>query len=100
MEPKTMKKRYVFQGLQKSSPDVIFRGTLRRSRPKSAIFDGFWDPAGLQNGPLERHFGPKRRQKGYPAIATARPGADLGAIWRRKRSKDVFFSIWDRFWFI
>ena len=27
-----------------------------------------------------------------------RPGADLGAIWRRKRPKDVFFSIWDRFW--
>ena len=24
-------------------------------------------------------------------------GADLGAIWRRKRSKDVFSSIWDRF---
>ena len=45
MEPNTMKKpfkkRYVFQGPQKSSPDVIFRGTLRRSRPKSAIFGGF-----------------------------------------------------------
>ena len=25
------------------------------------------------------------------------PGADLGAIWRRKRSKDAFSSIWGRF---
>ena len=25
------------------------------------------------------------------------PGADLVAIWRRKRSKDVFSSIWGRF---
>ena len=27
----------------------------------------------------------------------APPGADLGAIWRRKRSKDAFSSIWGRF---
>ena len=25
-----------------------------------------------------------------------RPGADLGAIWRRKRSKDPFLSTWIR----
>ena len=67
MEPKTMKKpskkRHVFQGPQKSSPDVIFRGTLRRSRSKSVIFDGFWAPAGLQNDPSEHHFRPKRLHK-------------------------------------
>ena len=78
-------------------PEVIFRGTLRRSRPKSAIFNGFWTPAGPQNGPLEHHFRPKRRQKGYPANGTKRPGADLGAICCRKRPKDAFSLNWDRF---
>ena len=28
------------------------------------------------------------------------PGADLGAIWHRKRSKDAFSSIWARSWSI
>ena len=77
-------------------PDVIFGGPKHRSITKSGFFHGFWDPAGSQNGPLEHHFRPKRRQKGYPANGTKRPGADLGAIWRRKRSKDVFLSIWGR----
>ena len=81
-------------------PEVIFRETLRRSRPKSAIFDGFGIPAGVQTGPLERHFRPKRlpvcTSKSYPE----RPGTDLGTIWCRKRSKDSFLSIWGRFWLI
>ena len=78
-------------------PEVIFRGTLRRSRPNSAIFTGFWDPAGFQTELLERHFLPKRRQKGSTPNAGERAGADLGAIWRRKRSKDALSSIWGRF---
>ena len=71
-------------------PEVIFRGTLRRSRPKRAIVNGFWDPAGFLTELLERHFLPKRRRKGSIPNARERPGADLGAIWRRKRSKDAF----------
>ena len=45
MEPKTMKKtskkQYVFQGPQKSCPNVIFRGSLRQSRPKNTILSRF-----------------------------------------------------------
>ena len=51
-----------------------------------------------QNDPWKTTFRPKDGPKGYPANDPERPGADLGAIWRRKRSKDVFFSIGDRFW--
>ena len=78
-------------------PEVIFRGTLRRSRPKSAIFNGFWDPAGPQHGPFERHFRPKGAKRSSTPNAGERPGADLGAIWRRKRSKDAFSLIWVSF---
>ena len=78
-------------------PEVIFGGSKRQSKPKSVILDGFWTPAGLENGPLEHHFRPKRRQKATTPNYRKRLGADLGAIWRRKRSKDAFSSIWGRF---
>ena len=74
-------------------PEVIFRGTLRRSKPKNAIFYGLWIPAGSQNNPSERNFRPKGCQSGTPEIYRTRPGTDLGAIWRRKRSKDAFSLI-------
>ena len=74
-------------------PEVIFRGTLRRSRPKSAIFNGFWVPAGLQNCPLEHHFRPKRLPKVTLPSQMERPGANVGTIWRRKPPSNVFSSI-------
>ena len=74
-------------------PEIIFRGTLRRSRPKHLIFNGFWHPARSQNNPFEHHFRSKGRQKGYPAKSGSLTRADLGAIWRRKRAKDVCSSI-------
>ena len=49
------------------------------------------------NRPLKHHFTPKRIKKCSSATSVERPGADLVAIWRRKRSKDVFSSIWGRF---
>ena len=70
--------------------ELIFRGGLRRSIHKSVFFIGFWTPAGSQNVCFELHF----RQSGVKKRSTPngpeRPGADLGAIWRRKRSKDAF----------
>lgn len=78
-------------------PEIIFGGSKRQSNPKSSIFDRFWIPAGLGNGPLEHHFRPKRLQKSSRFSGPSHHGADLGAIWRRKRSKDAFSSIWGRF---
>ena len=43
-------------------------------------------------------FRPKGRQKGYPAIRGNHPGADPGAIWRRKRSKVEGVRPYTRFW--
>ena len=55
-------------------------------------------PRWAQNGPLERHFHSKiRLLRGLPSYGE-RPRADLGATWRRKRSKDASSSIWSRFW--
>ena len=48
---------------------------------------------GSENRPLRRDFRPKRLQKWSPPLGPVRPGADLGAIWRRKSSKNVFLSI-------
>ena len=39
----------------------------------------------------------KNHKKATTPNSGERPGADLGAIWRRKRSKDAFLSIWGRF---
>ena len=69
--------------------ELIFRGGLRRSIHKSVFFIGFWTPAGSQNVCFELHF----RQSGVKKRSTPngpeRPGADLGAIWHRKRPKDA-----------
>ena len=80
--------------------EVIFRETLRRSRPKSAIFIGFWSPARPQNGSLEHLFLPKSRLFSFLLSYGTAPGTDLGTIWCRKRSKNEFVSIWIRFWLI
>ena len=81
--------------------EIVVRGTRRRSRPKSAILNRFWVPAGSKMAPWSAIFGQKGAKiKGYLANGTKRPGADLGAIWRRKRSKDPFLTIWGRFWSI
>ena len=37
------------------------------------------------------------RQKAAKSVTGKRPGADQGAIWRRKRSKDAFSLIWVSF---
>ena len=59
--------------------EVIFRGTLRRSRPKSAIFDRFGIPAGLQNPPRSTTFGPK----GAKRVTRQSPEASPKPTWAR-----------------
>ena len=46
---------------------------------------------------MHRHFRPKSRSGGSRANYGNPPGADLNAIWRRKRSKVAFSSILGRF---
>ena len=61
----------------------------------------FWipicTPRGLPNATIGVHFSPKRAPKWSPPNEWDPPEADLGAIWRRKRSKDAFSSIRGRF---
>ena len=46
------------------------------------------------------HVSIKKSPFSLTPFVLRRPGADLGAIWRRKRSKDAFFSILDGCWSI
>ena len=75
--------------------DVVFGGVLGAF---GLDLGAILDPRGSKNPPLERHFQPKRLQMSSTPIYGDRPGADLGAIWRRKRSKDAFPSIWGSDW--
>ena len=65
---------------------------------KSPVLDRFPIYQGSQNRPLERHFPPKNLKKRAAPNAGERPGADLGATWRRKRPKMIQESIFDGFW--
>ena len=89
MEPKTMKKpsqkRYVFQGPQKSSPNDIFKGSLRQSRPKSAIFVGFWTPAGPKMDPWDTIF----NQKSTKRVTRQMTRSVLEPTWARFSAENV-----------
>ena len=87
----------IFMLFRNHRPEAMFQRILCRSRFESAFFNRFWFPVGLQNGPLELNFQSKRWQKVYPAIRGTHAEANWGATWHRKRSKDTFSSIWDRF---
>ena len=78
-------------------PEAIFRGSKCPSMLVSEIFSGFRAPAGSKNYPLEQNFPPNTAPKVTWPSSRTRPGADLGAIWCRIRSKDAFSSIWGRF---
>ena len=78
-------------------PETIFRGSKCQPMLKSAILDRFPNFLGVPKPTLGATFSAKRRQSGTPELCRTRPGSDLVAIWRRKRSKDTFVSIWDRF---
>ena len=77
--------------------EIIFRGSKCQPMRKNAILDRFSIFLGSQNRSLERHFLQKRLKRSSTFSQGVAPGADLVAIWRRKRSKDVFSSIWGRF---
>ena len=68
-----------FGVFSKPLPEATFGGPKRRSITKSAICNRFWLPAGLQNGPFERNFRPKRRQGVIAPNYLLRPetGCDL-----------------------
>ena len=84
----------IFMFFPNPLPEAIFRGSKSQPILKSAILEPYWIQGGSKNRSPERHFRPKRLQKPSPPNNGERPGADLVAIWRRKRSKDAFLSIW------
>ena len=63
------------------------RGDERKA--KSWILEPFWIQGGSQNGPLERHFRPKRLQRWSTPNGWEHPGADLSATCVPKSSKDT-----------
>ena len=82
----------------KPFPECIFRGSKSELSLKRAILERSAISWGAENGPIIPNNISKNDKKGSRANYGDPPGADLGAIWRRKRSKDEFSSIWDRFW--
>ena len=87
----------MFMFVQNPLLETIFGRSKCPSILKNAFFDRFLICPASQNRPLKRHVRPQSRQKGSPTDPGERPAADLDSIWRRKRSKDAFVSIWDRF---
>ena len=79
----------IFNAFSKPLPEATFGGPKRRCIHTSAFFYGLWVPARPQNAPLERNFQSKKRKKTSKLSSGNLPGADLGAIWRRKRSEDA-----------
>ncbi len=63
----------------------------------------FWErfstlPQASRNGHLGHQFQPKSIQNHNPTTDGDPRGADLGAIWRRKRPQNQFFKIFQRFY--
>ena len=80
----------------------IFRRSKCPSILESTILERSAISQGAENGPINPNNISKNHKKRSPPNYPERPGTNLGVIWRRKRSKDVFSSIWDcflgRFW--
>ena len=81
-------------------PEVIFRGTLRRSRPKSAIFGGLGSQLGSKLAPWSATFD----QKGSQFLLVNRIQSVLEPTQARFGAENAprtqFSSIWDVFWSI
>ena len=60
----------------------------------------FGTPLGPTMVPWNAIFDQKGAKRRTPPTEGERPGADLGAIWRTKKSNDAFVSVWRRFWLI
>ena len=84
----------------KPLPESIFRGSKSELSLKRAILERSAISRGAENGPIFSNNILKNGKKGISPNSTSHFGTDLGAIWRRKRSKVVFPSIWGRFWSI
>ena len=78
-------------------PETIFRGAMCQPMLKSAILDRFSIFLGSKTDPWNDIFGQRGAKGRSPPLDLERPGADLGAIWRRKRSKDALSSILGHF---
>ena len=87
----------IFMFFPNPLPEGIFRGSKSQSSLKSAILERSAISQGAENGPIFPNNISKNHEKATTPNSGKRPGADLGAKWRRKRSKVVFSSIWARF---
>ena len=87
----------IFMFFPNPLPEGIFRGSKCPSILKSTILERSAISWGAENGAKNPNNISKIDKKRSPPLEWERPEADLGAIWHRKRSKDAFSSIRDRF---
>ena len=87
----------IFMFFPNQLPEGIFRGSKCPSIIKGTILVRPLISRGAENGPIIPNNISKNDKKGSRANYGDPLGADLGAIWRRKRSKDEVSSIWGRF---
>ena len=81
-------------------PEIIFRGTLRRSRRRRAIVDGFWVPAGLQNGHGSTIFDQKGFQNLRPNPARLVLEPILERFGAENAPRTHFHQFWCSVWLI
>ena len=78
-------------------PETIFGGSKCQPMLESMILEPFWIQGYPKNGPFGHHFRSEKLQKATTPNYQSRPGADLVATWRRKRSQNISSSISGRF---
>ena len=82
----------IFMYFRNPLPEGIFGGSRCQPMLQSTILRLFW----IQGGSTSEHFQRKRRVKSTTPNDWVRPGVNLVAIWRQKRSEDAFVSILSR----
>ena len=88
---------YVFCEIR--SQRQLFEGQNARLCSQICFFADFRFSNGPKIDPWTAIFSPTGAKRSSPSVGPGQSEADLGAIWRRKRSKDVLSSIWGRFLF-
>ena len=87
----------IFMFFPNSCPEGIFWRSKSQSSLKNTILERSAISLGAENGPINPNNISKNDKKTGRPNSGDPPGAYLGAIWHRKRSKDVFSYIWGRF---
>ena len=87
----------IFMFFPTTLPERILRGPKCPSKLKNTILERSAISQAAENGPINPNNISINHKQATTPNSGERPGEDLGAIWRRKCSKDAFSSISGRF---